>query len=252
MDKGYIVLEEKLVEAFFDFYEDKGKVDKDLKMRLFKFLKPFNITREQLEKYYKKFADLPDELKVHELTENQYWFVVNKELYQNINTTDPFSEEIMKRLVTSSNYKILLVSVTSTNPPFKEMNINASNIQFPYTEKITTGKSRENARIHIIELMKGASKIEIIDRYCDKVLTKIQDLLKQANCIGISDITIYTERTNNMSFSLIDKKIKIQPYKDKLHDRYLIINNKTEIILTSGFEHLFDDKKELTYIITEK
>ena len=34
-----------------------------------------------------------------------------------------------------------------------------------------------------------------------------------------------------------------------LHDRYLIIDNKIEIILTSGFDYLFDNSKDFTYIV---
>ncbi len=252
MDKGYIVLEEKLVEAFFDFYEDKKSVDKDLKLKLFRFLKPFNITREQLEKYYSKISKLPDAMKIQAMLNNEYWFVAKKEDFQDFSMENPFSAEIMEKLVEKSCYKILLVQQYNANSTIKEVNINELTAQFPYVEKIKKSESKKIAQAHLINLMKHAYKIEIIDRYCHKVLTQIQNLLKQANCLDTCDITIYTESTGNMSFALIDKKIKIKPYKDKLHDRYLIIDDKVEIILSSGFQYLFDDKKELTYIITEK
>jgi len=34
-----------------------------------------------------------------------------------------------------------------------------------------------------------------------------------------------------------------------LHDRYLIIDGKIEIILTSGIDYLFSDDKECTMIV---
>jgi hypothetical protein len=36
------------------------------------------------------------------------------------------------------------------------------------------------------------------------------------------------------------------------HDRYLIIDNKIEIILSSGFSYLFATDKDLTLLIREK
>ena len=33
------------------------------------------------------------------------------------------------------------------------------------------------------------------------------------------------------------------------HDRYLIIDNKMEIVLTSGFQYLTDDRKDFTYLV---
>jgi len=32
-------------------------------------------------------------------------------------------------------------------------------------------------------------------------------------------------------------------------DRYLLIDNNIEIILTSGFDNLFDENKDFTYIV---
>lgn len=253
MDKGYIVLEEKLVEAFFDFYEDKGKIAKDLKMRLFKFLKPFNITREQLEKYYKKFADLPDELKVHELTENQYWFVVNKELYQDLTVTNPFSREILERLVSLSTYKVFLAS-RPYDYNFKEINIASSSVQFSFVEKISKNNqiARQKVQDHLKQLLKGAKKIIIKDNYCKDYIDKIKSLFQEVK-ISNCDIVIYAERDSESKIKNIFPEAEFKLYDHKtMHDRYLCINDKIEIILTSGFEYLFNDKKELTYIITEK
>lgn len=35
------------------------------------------------------------------------------------------------------------------------------------------------------------------------------------------------------------------------HDRYLIIDGKTEIILSSGFDHLHNTTKEIAYIVRD-
>ncbi|MDM8567468.1 hypothetical protein QUF74_17700, partial [Candidatus Halobeggiatoa sp. HSG11] len=36
---------------------------------------------------------------------------------------------------------------------------------------------------------------------------------------------------------------------DNYHDRYLLIDSQIEIILTSGFDYLFDKNKEFTYVV---
>jgi hypothetical protein len=36
------------------------------------------------------------------------------------------------------------------------------------------------------------------------------------------------------------------------HDRYLLIDNHIEMILTSGFDYLFDEKKDFTYIVRNR
>lgn len=52
---------------------------------------------------------------------------------------------------------------------------------------------------------------------------------------------------NNSQWSFSPDRIH-QNFKN-LHDRYLIIDNKIEIILTSGIDNLIDDSKDFTYIV---
>lgn len=36
---------------------------------------------------------------------------------------------------------------------------------------------------------------------------------------------------------------------DNLHDRYIVIDNQVQIILTSGIDYLMDKQKDFTYLI---
>ena len=55
----------------------------------------------------------------------------------------------------------------------------------------------------------------------------------------------------NICKDWIIKEDKRNTYKN-YHDRYLLIDDKIEIILTSGFDYLFDENKEFTYIVRKK
>jgi hypothetical protein len=55
----------------------------------------------------------------------------------------------------------------------------------------------------------------------------------------------------NICKDWIIKEDRRNTYKN-YHDRYLLIDNQIEIILTSGFDYLFDENKEFTYIVRKK
>lgn len=62
-----------------------------------------------------------------------------------------------------------------------------------------------------------------------------------------------------LSFNTIEAKFKNKGYNvicqssdDTIHDRYIIIDDKISINLTSGLEYLFKNDKDFTYIISEK
>ena len=39
------------------------------------------------------------------------------------------------------------------------------------------------------------------------------------------------------------------PYQNGFHDRYILVDGKVEIILTSGIDYLMNNKNDFTYII---
>ncbi|EJH2022155.1 hypothetical protein NCV10_001948, partial [Campylobacter jejuni] len=48
-----------------------------------------------------------------------------------------------------------------------------------------------------------------------------------------------------------NKDAEINEKYDYLHDRYIIVDKKIQIILTSGIDNLMNIKKDFTYIIRE-
>lgn len=110
-------------------------------------------------------------------------------------------------------------------------------------------ESRKKAQDHLKQLIKNAKKIVIKDNYCDKCLYDIKNILDvDQNCI----IEIYAEEKAKNNIKRLLPNAQYKKYDNAtMHDRYIIIDDKIEIILTSGFQYLFKNNKELTYIITE-
>jgi hypothetical protein len=93
-------------------------------------------------------------------------------------------------------------------------------------------------------------------------------MTKEFECeesLDISKTNIYpnsTVKISKVQYSIFELKNNYKDWKiseDKvntdfrdLHDMYLIIDNKIELILTSGFEYLFDNSKDLIYILKVK
>jgi len=92
-----------------------------------------------------------------------------------------------------------------------------------------TSKTREKAISHIKTLCGKAENVCLYDKY----------ITRRGR-----------ERDNDHILRIIaslfpEKKMNISDH----HDRYLIIDNKMEIILTGGFSTLLDTSKEFTYIV---
>lgn len=67
----------------------------------------------------------------------------------------------------------------------------------------------------------------------------------QSQCSQIINIGGKSSNKNLWSFKVDNTHKNFT----NLHDRYLIIDNKIEIILTSGIDNLIDDSKDFTYIV---
>ena len=109
---------------------------------------------------------------------------------------------------------------------------------------------RDKAIRHIRALCQDAKKICLYDQYlnaCKDVLklilpNKKVELVyhsKHLNDSAVADLQKYNPQ---WSFSLDDSLLTH-------HDRYIVIDNKMEIILSSGFMYLELTGKELTYVV---
>ena len=68
--------------------------------------------------------------------------------------------------------------------------------------------------------------------------TKDLSIVYDSQYIDISVLKEYCEK-----WTFIDRTLP------EYHDRYLVVDDKLEIILTSGFDYLIKTEKEFTYIV---
>lgn len=247
---SYIVLEESLLNEFFKFYYGDS-YNKETIHNLFYHFKPFVITNEQIINYFSN-----DDIALQKALTTQIPYCecidTSSELYSN---------QFYKEMLEKSKYKILLTnnSISLNTLDCHKICIKDKPTHI-YAKKFESGSNRDNAKKHIISLMKNANKITIIDKflYKDNVINNLiswfneNNLNKEINFIlkgqksQLSRNTI-TSRFNNEGYNVTCKLIN-----DTIHDRYIIIDDKISINLTSGLEYLFKTNKDFTYIISEK
>lgn len=161
----------------------------------------------------------------------------------------------LEELTERTTFKIIL---DKNKKDYPYVNIFDDMIENNYTSTYEKDIPREKSHKHIKSLLKDASEIFIYDKYVgsdwQKCKTFFEDLIPQKTLFiyhnegHLNNIKSNIENTHDDWE--VDTDSKYDSY-DNLHDRYILIDEKIQIILTSGFQYLFDDRKEFTYIIRE-
>ena len=150
-------------------------------------------------------------------------------------------------------YKIILSSTKDTFPYVNIMD-DKQRLENNYSASFDMAEPRELAIKHLIAICLHAKKITLYDKYFsskknnNRNIDLIKKILPQKNLeityndIDNEHIELMTQHCGQWNF------IK-NPQMVKRHDRYLIVDDKLEIILTSGFDHLNDTSGDFTYII---
>lgn len=159
-------------------------------------------------------------------------------------------EELAKR----SEYKIVLTKEKGKDFPF--VNIDDDEIEMALGGFLMKGATRKKAIAHLKELCSGAKKLTIYDSYL-----KISDMATLSEILpaapGVTLVYKKNKKVDQLDQGCREElgrlcpNITIEPQdlKDH-HDRYIIIDNRIEVILTSGVERLREySDKEISYII---
>ena len=169
-----------------------------------------------------------------------------------------FTNQNLDELANKTDYKMILCT---DRTDFPYINILSSDHQEPINSCIVgcyhRTVSRDKAKRHIKSLCRDACKIYLFDKYLSGGGNSI-DALKSILPVGHKKVEIfyYPGHINPPDIA------KLQAYNgtwdfvadtnilaNSHHDRYIIIDNKMEIVLTSGFEFIESDAKELSYIV---
>ncbi|MBR1604847.1 MAG: hypothetical protein IJ660_01925 [Alphaproteobacteria bacterium] len=242
-----LLLDDNLLKLYYDFKTGKT-VDVYLVQKFFSLYQPtFLTTKAQLERinYWDKISTEDSSVASQILASN-------------------FDGKSEKDLLDLTDYKIKL---TTNNDIFPCVNINESKLKKNYSMFFNIREDRNNAIEMIKSLCASAKQVVVCDRYMflpkNAKLTKsfFKDLRKNN-----PNITFYYEICKDTQHLCPEEqacisdirrscsltKCKKLIYKNS-HDRYIEIDGKFEIVLSSGIEGLYNSStKEITVIYRKK
>ena len=170
------------------------------------------------------------------------------------------TKQTLLGLSDKTKYKLILDKEKFTYP---FVNIFKDEIENNYTATYKKNP-RTKAQEHIKALLKDAYRVFIYDthiekqwNYSKKFFTELlpkKDLMIYYTEGHLNNKTgeikkVYPKTLTNQGWQILSDSTNKN--HRKLHDRYIIIDNKIEIILTSGFDNLFDERSDFTYIIRD-
>lgn len=170
---------------------------------------------------------------------------------------NPF-ENLVSLAVNKSKHKIILThGRRGKGAPY--VNILSRNPELAYTMTCFKGESRKYLIEHIKNILKTANRIVIRDKYIKKnfsntcLIIKLSSIFPDRSialhCLNKCNFAIFTKLSAGKGW-VITKKANDQTRA--FHDRYIIVDDKYEILISSGFYNLFTTDKEVTCIFREK
>jgi len=154
---------------------------------------------------------------------------------------------------------VITCNDTQRAPPF--FNLTHSPIRRLYSITCLHNQSRDYLVAQLKVVMRNADKILICDKYFSENTrnNKFFDLLPSKKLTIEYVQNAPRDRYSNANF--IDDNIraasgwtKVQnrdPRFQQSHDRYLIVDDKLEIMLSSGYDYLWNQAKEITCVFRE-
>ncbi len=243
MSKGLysFVLEDDLLLEYHKFMnpsDSMGDYDKDIIKKLLSYhVYPFLFNLKQIDRIKIKISDSLIMQQKHA----------------------PYKNYELNKLVDETVFKCIL-STNKAEYPY--INIYNDKIKTTITGTFFSTENRCKATSHIKRLCDNAKSITLYDKYlgkdeADKICALVPN--RKGLSIKIHSKDIYEKGQTTYCYSDVKSVLSahcnncnIEP-SDLLvyshHDRYLIIDDRLAIILTSGFANLFNDSKEITYIV---
>jgi hypothetical protein len=159
----------------------------------------------------------------------------------------------LEELSDKTLYKLIL---DTQNSEYPFVNIFNDPIQSNFAATYRKSVQRNKAQQHIRSLLSDCETIFLYDRFFKDNWRTTKKFFKEL--IPFKKLSVfYTEGHLDGLESEIKAiyngwNIKKDTHNidfRNLHDRYLVIDNTIEIILTSGFDYLFDESKDFSYVL---
>lgn len=147
-------------------------------------------------------------------------------------------------------YKIILSSSSNAFPYVNIMD-DKQRLENNYSASYDIAEPRELAIKHLASICLHAKKIILYDKFFSQKESNaylMNKILPQKKLEIVSNDIDDNRRTLMQGFCDQWTFTK-NPRMTHRHDRYLIVDDKLEIILTSGFDHLNDTSGDFTYIV---
>lgn len=235
MNKYSVILSDDLLKMYYSFKQGNQCDDQNLLESFFScYQAPFLTNVEQLKRIgydEKLFPQLFQQLSAQGLV---------------CQTLEDLAKLTVYKLILNSNYS-----------QFPYVNVLQDKVVNNYSLSFKIGENRDKVKEIIKALCEDAKFILIYDKYFCNNWRYTEDFFH--SIVPKKELTILHDqhllaKTSEIKFIFNNWKIK-QDQKNTLknsHDRYLLIDNSIEIILSSGFLYLFSEDKDLTCVIRKK
>lgn len=164
-----------------------------------------------------------------------------------------FTGQSLEELVKKTLFKIILSEKEDTYP---YVNIFRDDVRSSFTMSFMPGIERKKGIDYLRAQLESAKSVFIYDKYLSanwqntkKFFTEL--VPKRAITVFYSQNQLVGQKISELK-QICDKWNFAQDrtntdYRD-LHDRYLLVDSCLEVILTSGFDNLFDHRSECTIV----
>ena len=230
-----IALEDDLAQELCNFKQQENYDDRIVERILYYYKAPILVSQKYMKKCYEDEATLSRIL---------------------ANNDIDFKRSLEELAATQTLYKIIL-SKDKSEFPF--VNIFNDKLENNFTATFKSGEPRTKAVKHFTSLFYNAQSIFIFDKYIKK--TDLEYLIRECKvneCVDEIKI-VKSEKAESdggikQNTQIMGVKVQVvandQNYnKDNTHDRYINIDDKIEIILTSGLDNFQNTLKDFTYLI---
>lgn len=203
-------------------------------------------------------------------------FLYNKAQAERLNINMPRELEIqlqhkgvnglsLEELAAHTFYQGIL-STRKESFPYVNIHSSSEKIRAVIAGSYYAHESRQKAISHIKSLCKDAKEIVVFDKYLSATtsanaldtLSRILPQNKEVRIVihnrdeyGGNGSIIYDHKDVGKqlcgfyAWTIEEKELRVNSH----HDRYLVIDGKKEIVVSSGFSYLGDDLKDVTYLV---
>ncbi|EUK18808.1 hypothetical protein [Commensalibacter papalotli (ex Servin-Garciduenas et al. 2014)] len=238
----YLVLSDDLLLFYFKIKDGligSEYLDKQKLHNFFKFYRPHLTNIKQLNRLINN--QLIDEARAARLrpTLSKQGFINNLDLEALAHYT------ILKIILTDTDSEVQIDACCYVN-------INKTTFDTHYVISKAAGECRNDLLNFLSHVFSKAKSITIFDKHiADK-----EEFIKFLNLFQESQLTIFMDLKQDVctkiktQFAHFTIKQDNHFSKRTNHDRYIIVDNELQIILSSGIEYLFDSTKEITCIFS--